>query len=210
MLQTANNRVKSRILISPLIISGSRQRQRYLATPSRTANSPAAATARQVIPNVHSAYSAPEVPLVESEKLELRSYLRKRPLVIIPAPSPPKVSLPKSPQQIHFFPDSPTVNRLAIMEACLNGFVDVHRAHQLFNDTMKDEKLRYHLDVRICNVFLKAYIEWAAIEEDAGNPKAESWRKRSWDLYTMMEYEDSFHVAPDDRTYAIMLVALLK
>lgn len=111
---------------------------------------------------------------------------------------------------MQFFPDSPTVNRLAIMEACLNGFIDVHRAHQLFNDTVKDEKLRYHLDVRICNVFLKAYIEWADIEMEAGNPKADNWRRRCWDLYTMLEYEDGFHVTPDERTYAIMLVGLLK
>lgn len=147
---------------------------------------------------------------MESEKLELRAHLRKRPLVIIPTPSPPKFSLAKTPQQIQFFPDSPTVNRLAIMEACLNGFVDVPRAHQLFMDAMKDEKLKYHLDIRICNVFLKAYIDWAAMDGKAGHRSAETWRNRGWDLYAMMESGDELQVTPDERTYAIMVSSLLK
>ena len=96
------------------------------------------------------------------------------------------------------------------MEACLNGFIDVHRAHQLFSETLKDEKMRYNLDVRICNIFLKSYFEWAAMEEEGGHPKAHIWRKRSWDLYTKMEYDDEFHVTPDERTYTIMLAGMLK
>lgn len=214
MLQTANNRVKSRILTSPLVISGARQRQRHFTTPSRTTSAPAAATVRQITPQAYSASpetrQLPDVPFAEREKLELRTYLRERPVVIIPTPSPPKASHGKSHQQIKFFPDSPTVNRLAIMEACLNGFIDVPRAHQLFNDTMKDEKLRYHLDIRICNVFLNAYIDWAVMEEKAGHRSAEVWRKRCWELYTTLEYENALQASPDERTYAIMLTSLLK
>lgn len=203
MLPTAQNRVKSRIFNTPLIISGCRHAQRRLATPSAPANSPAAMAQK-----LRTASVQEESVHIDQERQEMRAFLRKRPVVMIPSPLPPKTSLPATPQHLHFFPDTPTLDKLAIMEACLNGFLDMQRAHHLFTDALQDDKLRYQLDIRIHNVFLKSYFEYAEQEEQAGH-STKFWRKQVWDIYNRLEARDST-IEPNAYTYAVMLRGITK
>ena len=89
------------------------------------------------------------------------------------------------------------------MEACLNGFHDIQRAHHLFTDAQKDITLRGLLDTPLHNAYLKAYIEFALREEHAGH-NAAVWRSRFWDLYANME-EKGYHAPPNVQTYITMM-----
>lgn len=149
-----------------------------------------------------------ENPHVDQERQEMRAFLRKRPVVMLPSPLPPKTTLPATPQHLHFFPDTPTLDKLAIMEACLNGFLDMQRAHQLYTAALQDNKLRYQLDIRMHNVFLKAYFEYAQQEEQAGH-NAKFWRKQIWDIYNALESREST-IEPNAYTYAVILRGVTK
>ncbi|CCA72321.1 related to RPO41-DNA-directed RNA polymerase, mitochondrial [Serendipita indica DSM 11827] len=139
----------------------------------------------------------------QDEKMEIRNFLRKRQVVVLPTPMPIGVSYPKSDQHRLFFPESPTLDKLAIMEACLTGFHDVQRAHNLFTDALKDPKLRALLDTSLHNAYLKTYIEYALHEEQNGH-NATVWRRRFWDLYASME-EEGYFAQPNTQTYTTML-----
>ncbi|KAG8812035.1 DNA-directed RNA polymerase, partial [Serendipita sp. 399] len=120
---------------------------------------------------------------------------------------PPKVSYPRAGNQYMFFPDTPSLDKLAIMEACLAGFLDVRRAHQLFNDAMEDPKLCYLLDTKVHNTFLRAYIDYALHIEQQGDA-ADFWRSQFWALYKKMSTK-GYHARPNANTYTIMLFGIM-
>jgi hypothetical protein len=203
MITLAQKRATSRSLSFPLKVSGARYRQRkHITAPSHVAHSPTTAT------QTKTTNESSILPISGSEKAKLRAYLRNRPVVMLPSPLPPKTTLAMTPQHLQFFPDTPTLDKLSLMEACLSGFLDVPRAHQLFMDAMEDSKIRYQLDARIYNVFMRSYFDYAVHEEAAGH-NGKFWREHAWSFYDLMEKEKS-HPDPNLSTYAIMIRGLLK
>ncbi|PVG00666.1 DNA/RNA polymerase [Serendipita vermifera] len=203
MITLAQKRATSRSLSFPLKVSGARYRQRkHITAPSHVAHSPVTVT------QTKTTNESPAVSISSAEKAKMRTYLRSRPVVMLPTPLPPRTTLALTQQHLQFFPDTPTLDKLSLMEACLAGFLDVQRAHQLFMDAIEDSKIRYQLDARVYNVFIRTYFEYAVHEEAAGH-NAKNWRDRAWSFYDCMENETS-HPDPNLATYAIMIRSLLK
>jgi hypothetical protein len=212
MLKATQNRSKSRILSSPLVISGSRfPQRRHLASPSKPVNAAAAAlrkpkTLSYSIPNSHVVHHPSDYALNDTQRLEMRSFLRQKPLIILPTPRPPKYSAPSTSEYHKFFPETVTLDKFAIMHACLKNNLDVPRAHQLFTEARKHDKLKPLLDTQAYNAFLTGYFDFAEEQEQAGL-NATMWRDQAWKLYSSME-EAVEGVEPDLSTYTIMLRAI--
>ncbi|KAF9239424.1 hypothetical protein BU15DRAFT_61937 [Melanogaster broomeanus] len=101
-----------------------------------------------------------------------------------------------------YFPDSPTQDQLAVMDACLHNLYDVPRAKQIFERLRKSASGESLLDTRICNSLLAAYLEMAYTKEP--NDKA-LWIEEAWLLYEAME-KGSENMHPTPQTYGIMLI----
>lgn len=195
------------------LVSYSRQRlprpARLYSTPSKKANAPAAAFAQIQVPHpdaVH--FTTQKDPLIEDSASfvnDMRGFLHRRiPYTIIPTPLPDQ-SNPTA-LSTYFFPDSPTQDQLAVMDACLHNLYDVPRAKQIFERLRKYTPAESLLDNRIYNSFLEAYVDMAATKEP--NDRV-LWFEEAWSLYEAME-NGSENVHPSAQTYAIMFLARLR
>lgn len=101
----------------------------------------------------------------------------------------------------HLFTDSPTQDRIAVMDACLHDLHDVPRAKEIFErlrESMRGDQL---LDVRLYNHFLQAFFDMATRKESNNHAH---WLEEAWILYNEMEAGRE-GVQPTANTYAIML-----
>lgn len=101
----------------------------------------------------------------------------------------------------HLFTDSPTQDRIAVMDACLHDLHDVPRAKEIFEllrESMRGDQL---LDVRLYNHFLQAFSDMATRKESNNHAH---WLEEAWILYNEMEAGRE-GVQPTANTYAIML-----
>ena len=195
------------------LVSYSRQRlprpARLYSTPSKKANAPAAAFAQLQVPHPDTLrFTTQKDPLTGdgmSFVNDMRGFLHRRlPYTILPTPLPDQSS--PTALSTYFFPDSPTQDQLAVMDACLHNLYDVPRAKQIFEGIRKSASAESLLDTRIYNSFLEAYIEMASIKEP--NDSA-LWAEEAWSLYEAME-NGSENIHPTAQTYAIMLLARLR
>lgn len=133
----------------------------------------------------------------------MRNFLRQKPLIVLPTPRPPKYSAPSTSEYNKFFPETVTLDKFAIMQACLKNNLDVPRAHQLFTEAVQNKKLQPLLDTQVYNAFLMGYFNYAEEQEQAGH-QAKAWRTEVWRLYDSMEVARA-KIEPDLNTYVIML-----
>ena len=195
------------------LVSYSRQRlprpARLYSTPSKRANAPAAAFAQLQVPHPDAfRFTTQKDPLTEegmSFVNDMRGFLHRRvPYTILPTPLPDHSK--STALSTYFFPDSPTQDQLAVMDACLHNLYDVPRAKQIFERLRKSSSAESLLETRIYNSFLQAYIEMASLKEP--NDRA-LWVEEAWSLYEAME-NGSENNLPTAQTYAIMLLARLR
>ncbi|KAH0833941.1 DNA/RNA polymerase [Lanmaoa asiatica] len=195
------------------LVSYTRQRlprpARLYSTPSKKTNAPATAFAQLQVPHPDTfGFTTQKDPLTQegiSFVNDMRGFLHRRiPYTILPTPLPDR-SNPTA-LSTYFFPDSPTQDQLAVMDACLHNLYDVPRAKQIFERLRKSVPAESLLETRIYNSFLEAYIEMASIKEP--NDRA-LWVEEAWLLYEAME-NGSENIHPTAQTYAIMLLARLR
>lgn len=179
---------------------------RLYSTPSKKVHAPAAAFAQLQVPHSDAfRFTTQKDPLTEEGITfvsDMRGFLHRRiPYTVLPTPLPDQSN--SSALSTYFFPDSPTQDQLAVMDACLYNLYDVPRAKQIFERLRKSTSAESLLEIRIYNSFLSAYVEMASIKEpnDRG-----LWVEEAWSLYETME-NGSENVHPTAQTYAIMLLA---
>lgn len=135
---------------------------------------------------------------------ELQQFLARRPqFTMLPTPLPNDRT---SALNEFYFPDSPTQDLVAVMDACLHNLYDVPRATQIFENMRTDKPGEPLLDTRVYNSFLEAFIEMATTK---GKAKREFWVKKAWRLFSIME-QGKERVVPTAGTYATMLIAWLR
>ncbi|KAI9457403.1 hypothetical protein HD554DRAFT_1991576, partial [Boletus coccyginus] len=126
------------------LVSYPRQRlprpARLYSTPSKRANAPAAAFAQLQVPHPDVLrFTKQKDPMTEegmSFVNDMRGFLHRRvPYTILPTPLPDQSH--STALSTYFFPDSPTQDQLAVMDACLYNLYDVPRAKQVFERLRK-------------------------------------------------------------------------
>ena len=104
------------------------------------------------------------------------------------------------------FPDSPTQERIAIMDACLHGLHDVPRAKGVFEELRQSMPGDHLLETRMYNTFMETYLEMATNREQISRA---NWLEDAWALYDDMEHGQE-KVNPTATTYALMLQAWMR
>lgn len=146
---------------------------------------------------------------------DLQSFLHRRPqFTLLPTPLPEDKN---SAINDFYFPDSPTQDLLAVMDACLHGLYDVPRAKQVFESMRERKQGDPILDTRVFNSFLEAYVGMAGADVGGSGKRrgleAEEnkvyWVRQAWKLFGVMESEAE-KVVPSAGTYATMLMALTR
>lgn len=194
------------------LVSYSRQRlprpARLYSTPSKKANAPAAFAQLQLPTPDTFRFTTQKDPLTDeglSFVNDMRGFLHRRvPYTILPTPLPDQSN--STALNTYFFPDSPTQDQLAVMDACLYNLYDVPRAKQIFERLRKSIPAESLLEARIYNAFLEAYVEMASIKEPNDGAL---WAEEAWSLYEAME-NGSENIHPTAQSYAIMLLARLR
>ncbi|KDQ52444.1 hypothetical protein JAAARDRAFT_61968 [Jaapia argillacea MUCL 33604] len=129
----------------------------------------------------------------------MQGFLRRRtPYTILPTPLPDDTH---SPLNAFWFPDSPTQDLLAVMDACLHNLYDVPRAKQVFEGLRRDRAGDPILEGRLYNSFLESFLGMAEREEGGGR---ERWVEEVVSLWRVMESGEE-KVGPSGSTYAIMM-----
>ncbi len=146
----------------------------------------------------------PYMPQGSSTPREMQGFLQRRAkYTILPTPLPDDAA--RVAGDI-FFTDSPTQDKVALMDACLHGLADVPRAKYLFEVLRETHRGDAVLEPRVYNLFLEAYLEMATNVEELNRA---NWLEDAWALYNDME-NDREKVQPTANTYAIMLQAWLR
>ena len=176
---------------------------RFYSTPTKKAS--AQALARATRPDLgfdpFTPQTLPKEPIVNDE---LQRFLARRPqFTMLPTPLPNDRS---SALNDFYFPDSPTQDLVAVIDACLHNLYNVPRAKLIFEKMRQDKPGEPLLDARVYNSFLEAYIEMATTK--AQNSR-DYWIQNAWDLFSIME-QGKERVAPTAGTYATMLTAWLR
>lgn len=189
--------------IETTLVSYSRQSlprpARFYSTPTKKANAPAYAQAT-LPPNDFVSYS-PENAVSRDTPQNLQGFLgRRRQYTLLPTPLPDDKS---SALNDFYFPDSPTQDQLAVIDACLHNLYDVHRARQVFEHMRETKPGDAILESRVFNSFIEAYVNMASTK---GKDDAEYWIRSAWELYDVME-QGIERVVPNAATYASILTA---
>ncbi|KAI0753612.1 DNA/RNA polymerase [Fomes fomentarius] len=144
------------------------------------------------------------MPQGSSTPREMQGFLQRRAkYTVLPTPLPDDAT--RVTGDI-FFTDSPTKDKVALMDACLHGLADVPRAKYLFEVLRETHRGDAVLEPRVYNLFLEAYLEMATNVEELNRA---NWLEDAWALYNDME-NDREKVQPTTNTYAIMLQAWLR
>lgn len=133
--------------------------------------------------------------------------MRPMPYTLLPTPLPVDVGPVLVPGLATLlFPDSPTQDQLAVIDACLHDLHDVPRAKQVFERLRRVHTSERMLESRLYNALLRAYVEMATVREPADRAL---WVEDTWQLYHAMESGNE-RVQPTPQTYAIMLIAWMR
>ncbi|KIM89933.1 hypothetical protein PILCRDRAFT_812715 [Piloderma croceum F 1598] len=174
---------------------------RFYSTPTKKANAPALAQATLPDLGFDPFVPKPKEPAVNDE---LQRFLGRRPqFTMLPTPLPDDRS---SALNDFYFPDSPTQDLVAVMDACMHNLYDVPRATQIFENMRRDRPGEPLLDTRVYNSFLEAFIEMATTK---GQSNRDYWVNKAWTLFGIMD-DGKEKVVPTAGTYATMLIAWLR
>lgn len=180
---------------------------RFYSTPTKRNQAPAFATAPAPVsgdlpPFMHKQDSSSSSSAVAGDNLQ--TFLRRRtPFTFLPTPLPDDMT---SQLNDYYFPDSPTQDKLAVIDACLHNCYDVHRAKFVFLQLRQKRKGDPIMQPGLYNLFLEAYLEMG-LEKDQKNAKM--WLDEAWKLYEDME-KGVDNVHPTSGTYATMLKTWMK
>ena len=198
----------SRRNVSQRAISYTRQTlprpARLYSTPTKSLNAPELIS--QPGPSLDYASFMPTSapPSTSSIHQDMHGFLRRRAAyTILPTPTAHD-ALPGKGDFI--FPDSPTQDQVAIMDACLRGLLDVPRAKRTFELLRESGQGEQLLHAGVYNTFLEAFLELATSREQLNRA---NWLEDLWALYDAME-SGREKVAPTANTYALVLQALLR
>lgn len=204
----ASRRASSRTL-GRTLVSCSRQSlprpARFYSTPSKRNEAPALAIAPAPASDGFPAFMHKQEPSSSSSSSDsVESFLRRRtPYTFIPTPLPDDMT---SPLNDFYFPDSPTQDKLAVIDACLHNCYDVPRAKFVFTQLRKNRRGDPILQPQLYNLFIEAYSEMATGKDQKHR---NMWLEDAWGLYEAMESGED-NVAPNSGTYAVMLKLWLK
>lgn len=151
------------------------------------------------LPSSSTRYDAPLTPFTPSFDLQPNSRL-----TVLPTPLPDDMY---SPVNEAYYPSSAIQSRLAVIDTCLAGLLDVNRAGKLFDNMRMDllhplpESL---LNDKLYNRMLEAYFDMVGREPPE---RREAWLDRGWDLYEDMAL-GKLRVKPNATTFSIALSTL--
>jgi DNA-directed RNA polymerase len=175
---------------------------RLYSTPTKRVNAPALAEAMR--PSADYAFPPPPPPKEANISDILEKFLgRRQQFTMLPTPLPDDKS---SPLNDFHFPDSPTQDLVAVIDACLHNLYDVPRAKLIFEKMREDKPGEPLLDVRVYNSILEAYIGMATTKAKADGSY---WAQNAWTLFAVME-QGKEKVIPNASTYATMLIAWIR
>lgn len=175
---------------------------RFYSTPSKRSQAPALATSSAPVSDDFPAFMHKQEPSSSSDSVQ--SFLRRRtPYTLLPTPLPDDMT---SPLNDFYYPDSPTQDKLAVIDACLHNCYDVPRAKFVFTQLRENRRGDPILQPRLYNLFIEAYLVMATQKDEKSRSM---WLEEAWGLYEAME-SGADNVAPTSGTYAVMLKLWLK
>lgn len=124
---------------------------------------------------------------------------------ILPAPLP---HYAHSTVNDYYYGDTPTQEQVSIIDACLQGLHDVHRAKAVFDQLRASRSGDQALSAGVYNRVLNAYIEKAIHVSEMVESETD-WVAEARTLYQSME-DGAEKVGPTARTYANMLLLWLR
>lgn len=177
---------------------------RLYSTPSTARRNAFLAESLPAQPELPPYMSKPATKDGASEVEDIHKFLRRDAhYTLLPTPLP---SNHKSHLNDFYFPDSPTQDSLAVIDACLHNHHDVPRAKQIFETLRKSSKAEVVLTTRVYNSLLESFVAMAS-SQDKSNRLV--WLEDAWILFDSMEVGTEA-AAPDATTYAIMLTAWIR
>lgn len=190
------------------LVSYSRQRlprpARY-STPSKRANAPALQHAYAAQPEYPAFMPALQTPQAGDDAplgTDMEGFLQRRQNLTIMSALPPDDTLAGR----EYYTDTPTQDRLALMDACLYNLNDVPRAKIIFEQLRVDTATAKSLPVKLYNSLLHAYLRMA---EDKDSDNRVYWVDEMWLLFRAME-DGSAKMRPTENTYALMVLSWQK
>ena len=176
---------------------------RFYSTPTKKAAAPA--LAQVPLPaSEFSGHTYAPPPSHSERDGHLKRFLARRPkFTMLPTPLPDDKG---SKLNDFYFPDSPTQDLIAVMDACLHNSYDVPRAKQIFENMRVTKPGDPLLDVRVFNRFLEAFLQMAG---GKGADDKHYWVKSAWETFEVMQTGKE-SVAPNISSYAVMLMAWIR
>lgn len=184
---------------------------RLYSTPSKKSNAPGpalgtASAAHTEFPTFMGMQSQPSSSTgTSSHSLQdMQGFLDRTPsYTMLPTPLPEDKS---SHTNSMYFPDSPTQDLIAIIDACMHNCYDVPRAKMVFERLRSERRGDPILSAKLYNSVLDSYIRMAK-EKDIG--RRTHWIEDACALYEAME-SGREKVLPTANTYAQMLLVWLR
>ncbi|KAI9511241.1 DNA/RNA polymerase [Russula earlei] len=182
---------------------------RLYSTPTKRARAPALDAIPSAIPQAFPAFlpalpklADPQGALQDHNTSDMHGFLRTRtPYTILPPPLPRDKH---SGLNDLLYPDSPTRDLLAVMDACLHNGYDVPRAKEIF-DNLRAKGSEHIIQPRLYAAFLEAYLDMALKEPE----KRSLWVEDTWTLLdSLLAGRERVEVTPG--AYALALVAWLR
>jgi DNA-directed RNA polymerase, mitochondrial len=195
------------------LLSYSRQR---LPRPARLYSSPtkraSAHTFDAVSPSIsdsfpaflpaHPQLAAPTGNVPDNPTSDLHAFLRTRtPYTILPPPLPMDKD---SDLNDLLYTDSPTQDKISVMDACLHNGYDVPRAKEIF-DNLRARGAEQILHPRLYTAFVEAYLDMALREPH----RKTLWVEDAWTLLDLL-FSGNANVSVTSGAYALALVAWLR
>jgi DNA-directed RNA polymerase len=185
------------------------------STPSKRVSAPALAhapmpapdfPAYMPVPGPSSSSSTPPLPKYGVSAIEEMQAFLRRPQTFTTLPTPVPDGEARGADG-PLFMDTPTQDRLSVVDACLHGLHDVPRAKTFFDLLRHERKGDPLLAPRLYNTILHAYLRMAEREDD----NRALWVEEIWVLYDAMQKGlEGDKVQPTAGTYAVMLLCWIK
>jgi DNA-directed RNA polymerase, mitochondrial len=183
---------------------------RLYSTPTKPANAPVFDTIHPSLPDTYPTFlpahpNLPDSPgNVQDDTFtsDMLTFLRLRtPYTVLPTPLPGDKH---SEINDNYYTDSPTRDRIAVMDACLHNGYDVPRAKEIF-DGLRAKRAEQILHPRLYTAFVEAYLDMAVKEPET---KA-LWIEDAWALLDSL-FSGNEKVMVTTGAYALALLTWLR
>jgi DNA-directed RNA polymerase, mitochondrial len=181
---------------------------RLYSTPTKPASAPVFDSIHPSLPDTYPAFlpAHPNLPDSTGNDDSITSnmhifLLSRTPYTVLPPPLPVDKH---SEINDNYYPDSPTRDRIAVMDACLHNGYDVPRAKEIF-DGLRAKRTEQILHPRLYTAFVQAYLDMADKEPE----KMTLWVDDAWALLDSL-FSGHEKVAVTTGAYALALIAWLR